>query len=162
MAITQKIYSSRSNSIDSTLYVGEAGRLFYAQTTATGLAPTLRYSDGETPGGLPLTGASISVSGLPPEHPVEGNLWYDDADGRLYIYYDNTWVDASPNSITTSTFSVGNLSVGGTINLPVLTAAPINPLAGTMAVCDGASWDPASTGVQNLVIYLNSNWVKLG
>jgi len=120
LAITQKIYSSRSNSVDSLTYVGEAGRLFYAQTTATGLAPTLRYSDGVTPGGLPLTGGSISVSGLPPTNPVQGNLWYDDEDGRLYVYYDSTWVDASPDVgyslgvATTSTLGGIKLGTGFT------------------------------------------------
>ena len=117
MAITHKIHSSRSNNNESLDYVGEAGRLFYAQTTGTGIAPTLRYSDGETPGGLPLTGESISVTGTPPEHPYTGNLWYDDQDGRLYVYYDSTWVDASPDvgyvlrAATTST--LGGVKVDG-------------------------------------------------
>jgi len=97
VAITHKIHSSRSNNNDSTEYVGETGRIFYEQTTATGLAPTLRYSDGATPGGLALSGASITVTGTPPVNPLEGNLWYDNNDGRLFVYYDRSWVDASPD-----------------------------------------------------------------
>ena len=54
MTITQKIFSSRANGVDSTLYVGESGRLFYAQPESPGVAPSLRYSDGVTPGGLQI------------------------------------------------------------------------------------------------------------
>jgi hypothetical protein len=46
--------------------------------------------------------------------------------------------------------------------LPVLTVEPSYPMAGMMAVSDGTDWNPVDTGVQNLVIYLNNSWVKLG
>ena len=115
--ITHKIFTSRVNGLDTTTYVGEAGRLFYAQTTGTGWAPTLRYSDGSTVGGLPISGSSISVSGAPPAHPLEGNLWYDNEDGRLYVYYGDTWVDASPDTGYTlpvaSTSTLGGVKADG-------------------------------------------------
>ena len=100
MPITHKVFTSRNNNLDSETYVGEAGRLFYAQTTGTGVAPVLKYSDGSTPGGLPLSGGSLTFSSpTPPPTPSEGNLWWNTVDGRLYIYYDNNWVDASPHIV---------------------------------------------------------------
>ena len=51
---TQKVFSSRANALDSTTYIGEVGRLFYAQPAITGQGPSLRYSDGVTPGGLQI------------------------------------------------------------------------------------------------------------
>jgi hypothetical protein len=101
--ITHKVYSSRSLSIDTNTFVGEAGRLFYEQTTGTGHAPVLKYSDGSTPGGLPLSGSSLTFSGsTPPVNPHDGLLWWSTEDGRLYIYYQNTWVDGNPQSSTAS------------------------------------------------------------
>jgi len=102
--LTHKVYSSRSLSIDSNTFVGEAGRLFYEQTTGTGIAPVLKYSDGSTSGGLPLSGSSLTFSGsTPPLNPHDGLLWWDINDGRLYIYYDSSWIDASPEANSTNT-----------------------------------------------------------
>ena len=114
MPITHKIYSSRSLNIDSATYVGEAGRLFYEQTTGTGVAPVLKYSDGSTIGGLPISGSSLTFSSpTPPVNPHDGLLWWNNLDGRLYIYYDSVWVDASPESNSTTTgITLTMLSVG--------------------------------------------------
>jgi len=104
VAITHKVFTSRNNNLDQATYVGEAGRLFYAQTTSTGHAPVLKYSDGVTVGGLPLSGGSLTFSSdTPPLNPSEGNLWWNTTDGRLYIYYDASWVDASPDITNTAT-----------------------------------------------------------
>jgi len=113
VSITQKIFSSRALNVNADTYVGQAGHLFYTQTTATGLAPVLKYSDGATPGGLPLSGASLTFSSpTPPSMPHEGELWWDTNDGKLYIYYENTWVDASPYPISSSTgIRLSSLSV---------------------------------------------------
>ena len=114
MPITHKIYSSRSLNIDSATYVGEAGRLFYEQTTGTGVAPVLKYSDGSTIGGLPISGSSLTFSSpTPPVNPHDGLLWWNNLDGRLYIYYDSVWVDASPESNSTTTgITLTMLSIG--------------------------------------------------
>jgi hypothetical protein len=53
---TQKVFSSRALNVDATTYVGEKGRLFYSQPAGTGTAPVLKYSDGSTPGGIPIGG----------------------------------------------------------------------------------------------------------
>jgi len=58
-------------------------------------------------------------------HPTgsTSTLWYDTVGGRSYVYFDNSWVDASPistASATTSTLVNGSyhftLGVDGTIN----------------------------------------------
>lgn len=43
-----------------------------------------------------LNGASITTSITPPSNPITGALWYDEAGGRLYIFFDNAWIDANP------------------------------------------------------------------
>ena len=162
MAITHKIHSSRSNNNDSTEYIGEAGRVFYEQTTATGIAPTLRYSDGDTPGGLALSGASITVTGSAPLNPLEGNLWYDNNDGRLYVYYDTSWVDASPDIGTpiATTSTSGTVRVDGdtiVINNGVLSVNTSTLI--TNAVTVTAPAQPAITSVGTLTSLTVTNLV---
>ena len=52
-------------------------------------------------GGGSGTTAPVSIGPFPPSNPSQGDLWWNSADGRLFVYYDdgNTaqWVDASPN-----------------------------------------------------------------
>jgi hypothetical protein len=38
----------------------------------------------------------VSVGSTAPVSPTIGTLWYDTVSGRMYIYYDSTWVDANP------------------------------------------------------------------
>ena len=44
----------------------------------------------------------------PPANPESGNLWFNDEEGRLYIYYvdadSSQWVDASPDSWDPSSY----------------------------------------------------------
>ena len=69
MAITQKVFSSRSLNLNADQYVGEAGRLFYDQPANPGDVPTLRYSDGVTPGGIPLLGSGGGAGPRGPSGP---------------------------------------------------------------------------------------------
>jgi len=87
----------------------------------------------------------VISSGTAPD-PIPGSLWYDTNSGRLYLNYDETWVDASPethvpsvvsaftndagyltstNALVNGSYSVSlgsdgkiNLSLPGTIVLP--------------------------------------------
>jgi len=60
---------------------------------------------------------STSSGTTPPTSPVEGTLWYDATDGRLYVFYDGFWVEASPESVyvlpTASTTVLGGVKVDG-------------------------------------------------
>ena len=44
----------------------------------------------------------VSIGAEPPEDPIEGNLWWNSVDGRMYIYYidDDSaqWVQTNPSS----------------------------------------------------------------
>jgi hypothetical protein len=40
-------------------------------------------------------GGSVTSSDTPPNEPEDGALWYDQVSGRLFVWYDDTWVDAS-------------------------------------------------------------------
>ena len=68
-------------------------------------------------------GTSIIQSSTAPATTSTSTLWYDTVGGRSYVYFDNSWVDASPiatASATTSTLVNGSyhftLGVDGTIN----------------------------------------------
>lgn len=40
--------------------------------------------------------AVVILGNTPPTAPGEGDLWWDVTSGRLYVYYNNAWIDASP------------------------------------------------------------------
>jgi len=45
--------------------------------------------------------ANIVTSDTAPASPLDGDLWYNSSNGRLFVYYEDTnssqWVDAAPN-----------------------------------------------------------------
>ena len=50
-------------------------------------------------------------------------------------------------------------NISGTFNLPVMTAAPVSPASGMVAVADGTGWDPLSApGKEQMVVYLGGGW----
>lgn len=71
--------------------------------TGNGTATQYLRSDGDgtftwdTPAG---GGASVTVATSPPGSPTEGDLYWDEDNGRMYIYYTDAdssqWVDSSP------------------------------------------------------------------
>ena len=44
------------------------------------------------------SGSSVTVSSTAPSNSSEGDMWWDDVDGLLNVYYDGVWVEASPAS----------------------------------------------------------------
>jgi hypothetical protein len=40
--------------------------------------------------------ANTTISETPPLSPDQGEIWYDSVNGRIYIWYQNAWVEASP------------------------------------------------------------------
>ena len=74
---TQKLYTSRANNLNANTYIGEAGRIFYDEPTTTNTAPVLRYSDGVTPGGVPITtGGGVSLPEV-----IDGGYLYENNGG---------------------------------------------------------------------------------
>jgi hypothetical protein len=86
----RKLRAGRVPSVTASQYIGEKGTIFWDEGTGT-----LRLSDGETPGGYLLSVQTFTTDNVP-EHPSTGNLWFDGLTGKLYIYFDNTWVDTNP------------------------------------------------------------------
>ena len=43
--------------------------------------------------------APIAVGSTGPITHPEGTLWFDNVSGRLYVYFDSSWVDASPKGV---------------------------------------------------------------
>lgn len=41
-------------------------------------------------------GSNVTTGAIAPVSPELGDLWYDTLSGRMYVYYNNTWVDSNP------------------------------------------------------------------
>jgi hypothetical protein len=113
----QKIKSGRITSVTADQYVGDAGIIFYNQELGD-----LRLSDGVTPGGIPITlgasgnPASVISSNTPPTSESSGTFWWNTAEHRLYLRYDNSWNPVSSSSAATST-QLGAVKIGSGITL---------------------------------------------
>lgn len=77
--------------------------------------------DGVTLGGHELVGATPRYETTPPTDSIPGALWYDPTSGRLYIYYNNQWVDAAPNATYTlpeaSASRLGGIKIGRNLTI---------------------------------------------
>jgi plastocyanin len=83
---------------------GNKGEIFYDSTSKS-----LRIFDGVILGGT-LLNASVTVSDTPPATPTQGSLWFNSANGSLYIYYQ----DINSNQWVTPIVPAGLLGSGGT------------------------------------------------
>jgi hypothetical protein len=61
-------------------------------------------------------------------------------------------------SIGLTTAAQATLDVNGFAKLAILTSPPASPANGMIAIADGVSWNPTSTGVQTMVVYLGGAW----
>lgn len=59
--------------------------------------------------GLVVGGAAATVGTTPPTSPTTGALWWNTTDGKLYVDYNNAWVDTS---LPASVVSVDRLTAG--------------------------------------------------
>ena len=86
--------------------------------------------DNVTPGGHALATESFvlnnqstsTVGSTPPTGAQTGGMWYDSVSGRLYVYYENAWVDASP---VADTINIGNINIEDNVISSVNTDANI-------------------------------------
>lgn len=42
-----------------------------------------------------LPTSTATVSGAPPSFAIEGQLWYNTAEGSLFVYADDFWVEVA-------------------------------------------------------------------
>jgi hypothetical protein len=70
---------------------------------------------------ITLQGLASSSGEDPPDLPSEGALWYDPVSGRLYVYYDGFWIDASPETVytlpTATANTLGGVKIGGNLTI---------------------------------------------
>ena len=73
----------------------------FADPAAALEAATKQYVDSQF-GNIEIPSAT-EVGTVPPSNPVDGALWWDTNDGRLYVYYtdinSSQWVPATPETI---------------------------------------------------------------
>lgn len=70
----------------------------FATTMTTSLAAKADITYVDTQIANNSGGSSVTVSSTAPSNPSEGDMWWDDEDGLLNVYYDGAWVEASPAS----------------------------------------------------------------
>ena len=86
-----RIFRSTTLNSNANTYVGDYSTLF------VGNDYVLRISDNTTPGGVTIQGSGgVVQSATPPDDPTPNSLWYNTDTGRLYVYYEDVWVDAAP------------------------------------------------------------------
>jgi len=83
-----------------------------------------------------IGGANITtISSNAPLSPGEGELWYDTISGRMYIWFDHAWIEASP-ALASS-----------------ILESPTDPVG----VADGTMWYDTVTG--KIYVRYQSQWV---
>jgi len=110
--------------------------------------------------------ASVRLSDNPPLNPTVGSLWYDTVSGRMYVWFDNNWIDASPQTTyvlpTATTSTIGGIKVGrylsigidgtlsATSNVILSDIEPVDPGPNTL-------WYDTVSG--RLYVWFDSSWI---
>jgi len=93
-------------------------------------------------------GASVDVSEIPPQVAIEGNIWFNKNNGKLYVYI----VDGDSSQWVQPSVSAG---IGGGASVEVSDTAPASPTEGTI-------WYNSSNA--NLYIYVSDDdseqWIQ--
>jgi hypothetical protein len=87
---------------------GNKGEIFY-----DGTSKSLRLFDGTMVGGTQLN-VSVNVSDTPPLYPTQGSLWFNSANGSIYVYYQ----DSSSNQWIAPVVPTGGAGGGSNYTLP--------------------------------------------
>mgnify|MGYP003638898391 CR=1 FL=1 len=110
----------------------------------------------------PVTGARVTLSDTAPLSPSAGDLWFDTADGSLYVYYNDgsssQWVSFSGSTGRTGTTGTTG-GVGGAVAsyaditardaaTPSLTEMAWVISNTSLYIWDGTEWDRVYSGVQ--------------
>jgi hypothetical protein len=86
-------------------------------------------------------GASVSVGDSAPAGPSAGDLWFNSANLKTYIYYDSYWVEVG-----------GGAGGGGGSSVTTSDTAPTSPNPGDV-------WYDSTTG--RTYLYYDSFWVEM-
>jgi len=117
--------------------------------TSTGLLSVLSAIPGDTP---------------PNDNPQQGDLWWDSIIGRGFIYYNEAWVEYSPQSppgaATTSSLGLVQIGSGITVSNGLISVTPTviqsttQPAASTSTI-----WFNPGSNIS--YIYNGSSWINL-
>ena len=101
----------------------------------------------------------LPATPTPPSDPKAGNLWYNNTDGRLYIYYTDEdtsqWVDASPDSWDPSSYPdvTDDTAQSGTLDDRYLMLNSANdPVTGGLNITGGNVGIGTSSPAQSLTV----------
>jgi hypothetical protein len=115
-----------------------------------------------------IIGTQLTVQGLPVDTLMTGTLnaqGYDIEDPNLVNATGNLQGDvvgsvfADDSSVMVNALDFAMFS--DTITLTPLGTAPENVTNGMIAISDGITWDPLTTGVQTLMVYLGGAWRQI-
>ena len=90
------------------------------------------------------------LTAVPGTYVQQGQQFVGDVTGTVFADDSSVMVDA-----------VNYAFIGDTMTLNVLTMEPLEPVNGMIAIADGTTWDPVTTGVQTLVVYLGGAWRQI-
>lgn len=176
MSFIQNLFTSRDNNTDPATYVGQLGRLWWDPVTNA-----FYYSDGSTPGGIPVAAGGTGTPGAP-VNSIQFNDGSGTFGGNTNLIFDKTTstltligvanVDGNINAsiftsnvatgtaplVVTSTTQVANLNVAtaGTAGTVYTNAQPNITSVGTLSTLDVT----ANVGSGNIVVtgdYFYSN-----
>jgi len=108
-----------------------------------------------------IQNVAIHVLATAPSNPVEGQLYYNSTDGRLYFYDATSWIDASGDIKSVTTTTSGQIGVtdpsGPNPVVDVITSAVLN--GGSALVTSGDIYtyvtNAISTAVGNISVTAN-------
>ena len=112
----QKIQSGRVITVIADNFVGNAGQLFYDESTGD-----IRLSDGITVGGKRILGQGSIVQSATAPAASTSTIWYDTVSERLFINNTVDWIPVSGNASTVlstaSTTVLGGIKVGNELSI---------------------------------------------
>ena len=123
-------------------------------------------SSGPQGGGGSGTGANVTISSSPPSNPNDGDLWWDEDIGELFIYYDDAsgipsaqWVEASSGS---NTVNISDTAPPSPNNGDLWWESDTGTLKIYYQDADGAQWVDSNSGIlQNMVNYWQPNFLGI-
>ena len=127
MANTIKIKNSgTASAVPSSLEYGELGLNYADGKIYFKNSSNVIVDYGTVIGGA--TGASVTVSDTAPEGAGVGDIWYESDTGKMFVYYDSFWVEASGSDgigVTGATGATGTVDLAS----PAFTGTPTAPTA---------------------------------
>ena len=111
-------------------------------------------------------GANVTISSSPPSNPNDGDLWWDEDIGELFIYYDDAsgipsaqWVEASSGS---NTVNISDSAPPSPNNGDLWWESDTGTLKIYYQDADGAQWVDSNSGIlQNMTNYWQPNFLGI-